>query len=214
MRDFKLDLATRIVNIYEDLDFYDLMDKYDGAYKAILAVMEDLSNPRYRHTLYLKLQEMANNNSEYAEQIKSICDDLLSYNTTRKYVIPPLKVATDEGEISLDVCYMAEIKDYYEKQCLLQYMIDNYNLLELDVIRDIVCKAKTLMDKYGFSDVRAIEETLAQISDVKLMNDYLYGYEISNDFGEILTKQDFDLFMLFSRRLEELNASNTEEIEM
>lgn len=207
MEHIKMELAEKIVNFYENYDFYDFMDKCDDKYEAVKTVDEDLKNPRYRHSLFIALQAIADDDIERKNQIEDICKELTSYNTSRKYVIPPLRVATGEGEVSLDVSYMAEIKDYYEKQCLLQYMIDNYNLLELDVIRDVVCKAKSLMDRYGFSDVKAIEETFKNINDIKLMRNYVYGYEFASDYGENLSGRDCELYQLFLRRLNELNAS-------
>lgn len=61
--------------------------------------------------------------------------------------------------IELDVCDMIEIKNYYEKECTMEFLLENYDLTE-EKARKLAYEVRYKMDKYGISEDDAIQELI------------------------------------------------------
>lgn len=61
--------------------------------------------------------------------------------------------------IELDVYDMIQIKNYYEEQCTMEFLLENYDLTE-EKAKKLAYEVRCKMDKYGISEDDAIQELI------------------------------------------------------
>lgn len=61
--------------------------------------------------------------------------------------------------ITLNMSDMNQINEYYEAACTAEYLIDNYDVTEEEVMQ-LGYDVRRLMNKYGYDEEEAIKEVI------------------------------------------------------
>ena len=66
--------------------------------------------------------------------------------------------------ITLDVCDLVRIHEYYQAACTAEYIMDNYNITDEDQAMHIGYMVRELMDDRGYDEEEAIEHIMTEVN--------------------------------------------------
>ena len=67
--------------------------------------------------------------------------------------------------ITLDVGDLVEIHRYYEAACTAEFVMENYEVSDEDQALQIGYDVRRLMDKYGYTELEAIDKVMEEINE-------------------------------------------------
>lgn len=62
--------------------------------------------------------------------------------------------------VTLNVCELQTLHEYYEAACTAEYLMENYGISDENIAMNLGYEVRRLMDKYGYDEEEAINEVL------------------------------------------------------